>query len=78
MKKKKFTRKLSLKKTTISNLSSQEMEVAEGGGTYYTCASVCTCYPVCTIYRTNCNSCAPCESVDTGCYPNCTAFPCPN
>ena len=83
MKAKKFNKKLSLKKTTISNLSGLEMGVAKGGiyselpCSGETCfVSVCTCDLACTvgctIAGTNCYSCSPCNTID-----NCTAAPCP-
>jgi len=83
MKPKKEFKKLTLKKETIHNLSDKEMHLAVRGGTNYTnCQSWCpTCSPsYCpchTIGATDCYSCAPCQSVDTGCEPNCTIPACP-
>lgn len=83
MKNKKQLKKLSLKKETIQNLGITEMNQLAGGATGYTkCQSYCpTCSPsYCpchTIGATDCYSCAPCVSVDTGCYPDCTVPACP-
>jgi hypothetical protein len=80
MKPKNFKRKLSLKKTTISNLESAEQKALKGGylptdleATCYTWCGVCytrqscegTCYYTC--YCTPTNNCEP--TVD--CSPRC-------
>lgn len=73
MKPKKLSRKLSLKKTTVSNLSDQEMNVAEGGGTW-TCSFTMSC--TCETVASPCtHTCANCVSVHTGC-ENCTIPAC--
>jgi len=62
MKTKKFSKKLSLHKETVTQLAKEELELAKGGW---------------SVYWSGCWSCAPCRTVDTGCYPNCTVPYCP-
>lgn len=77
MKTKKFERKLTLKKTTVTNLDEQEMDEVNGGDTYWTASFTysCSCNSVCSCVSV-CGTCV-CVSVQTGCYPNCTVPACP-
>jgi hypothetical protein len=74
MKSRKFSQKLKLNKTTVSNLSNQEMNGIEGAGTY-TCSFTYSC--TCNTVAAPCTgTCASCVSVHTGCQ-DCTIPACP-
>jgi len=82
MKNKKHLKKLSLKKETIHNLGANEMNQLAAGASGYTlcytwCPTLPTYCPCHTQNATDCYTCAPCVSKDTGCYPNCTVPACP-
>ncbi len=82
MKPKKHTLKLQLKKETVSDLNGNEMGNAKGGASGYTlcytyCPTLPTYCPCHTQNATDCVSCVPCVSVQTGCYPVCTVPACP-
>jgi hypothetical protein len=76
MKQKKLSQKLRLKKATISNLSNQEMNMAEGGKkTKFTTSWLlsCSCNSLCAPCSYTCDTCV---SVNTGCQ-DCTSPHCP-
>jgi hypothetical protein len=67
MKVKKFSKKLSINKATIANLSEANQDKARGGAglvdvSGISCLSLCTC-PVSLCPKTNCG-----DSVNTPCY----------
>lgn len=74
MKPKKLSHKLTLKKTTVSNLSEKEMNGVDGGATW-TCSFTYSC--TCNTVAAPCtNTCVTCVSIHTGC-DNCTVPACP-
>ena len=73
MKNKKFSKKITLKKTTIANLGENSMDKAKGGKTQLCVTLACTVQP-CFTFDTNCsqvggNSCTPtCSPTVCGMY----------
>lgn len=71
MNKKQFRKKLSLNKTTVTDLSAQEQGNVKGGGTYASCYFTCEPCGNTMLERT----CLPCPFVQTV-YESCMPWDC--